>query len=564
MATTSWRRLSVLGALVVCVTSLATPAAAKSYSADRFDSLIRVLPDGSLDVTETVVFRFAEGTFTEVFREIPLRRTDGIDVVTAAMQGQRLPFGTERGTVEVRRRSTRIRVVWRFGPVEGTTREFVLNYRVRGAVRQQADGDVVVWRATPGEHAYPIASSTIVFELPEKVAQPPIVVSRRTESPLVTTTDRGVRIHATRLRSNGWIDTTLAFPGGSLIAAPPEWQQHAARVAAQSTAWIIGAVAVAACGLVLLIAWRQSYDAPPREAAGGAADWPQASPPDNLAPSLAGVLAAHGRTSLEHAMAALFALADRGEIEIREKPRSPLRQRDFLVVRRADSPHQTGYERTLLETIFEGARSPESTVSLSQARSRMTRRLRRFSVEMNRELRASGLLDDDRKTLRDRYNLAAIWLLALAFLAGVIAVLMIPDRGAWPLLVPASLVLLAALALIFAATITPLSNEGVRRAVRWRSYRRHLADVAAGKRTTPGMPEPAVLSLAVALGLANAWSKRLKHEPHAAPPWFHALPDEDRAAFPAFIASGGAGAGSGGGAHGGGAGAAGGGASGAH
>jgi hypothetical protein len=563
MATTSWRPLRVLGAVVVCVTSLATPAAAKSYSADRFDSIIRVLPDGSLDVTETVVFRFAEGTFTEVFREIPLQRTDGIDVVTAGMQGQRLPFGTERGTVEVRQRSTRIRVVWRFSPVEGITREFVLNYRVRGAVRQQADGDVVVWRATPGEHAYPIASSTIVFELPENVARPPIVNSRKAESPLVTTTDRVVSIHATRLRSNGWVDTTLAFPRGSLISAPPRWQEHAARVAAQSTAWIIGALAVAACGLVLLVAWRQSYDAPPREA-GGTADWPQASPPDNLAPSLAGVLAAHGRTSLEHAMAALFTLADRGEIEIREKPRGPLSQRDFLVVRRADSPHQTGYERTLLETIFKGASSPESTVSLSQARSRMTRRLRRFSAEMNRELRASGLLDDDRKALRGRYNLAAIWLLALAFLAGVIAVLLIPDRGGWPLLIPASLVLLAALALIFAATITPLSNEGFRRAVRWRSYRRHLADVAAGKRTTPGMPEPAVLSLAVALGLASAWSKRLKHQPHAAPPWFHALPDGDLAAFPAFIASGGAGAGSGGGAHGGGAGAAGGGASGAH
>ena len=92
-------------------------------------SPIRVLPDGTLEVTETVVFRFQDGTFREVFREIPARRTDGIEVVRAEMQGEPLPFGTESGTAEVRQRNGRVRVVWRFRPVENVTRTFVLNYR---------------------------------------------------------------------------------------------------------------------------------------------------------------------------------------------------------------------------------------------------------------------------------------------------------------------------------------------------------------------------------------------------------------------------------------------------
>ena len=91
------------GSIVVCVrasssaAACARPAFAKSYSADRFDSTVRVLPDGTLEVTETVVFRFQDGTFREVFREIPTRRTDGIEVVRAEMQGEPLPFGTEIG-----------------------------------------------------------------------------------------------------------------------------------------------------------------------------------------------------------------------------------------------------------------------------------------------------------------------------------------------------------------------------------------------------------------------------------------------------------------------------------
>ena len=77
----------------------ASHAAAKSYSADRFDATVRVLPDGTLEVTETVVFRFESGTFREVFREIPVRRTDGIEIVRAEMEGVPLPFGNEAGTV---------------------------------------------------------------------------------------------------------------------------------------------------------------------------------------------------------------------------------------------------------------------------------------------------------------------------------------------------------------------------------------------------------------------------------------------------------------------------------
>ncbi len=66
---------------------------AKSYTAERFDSLIRVLPGGAIEVTETIVFTFEDGTFTYVFRELPTRRTDGIEVISARMDERDLPFG---------------------------------------------------------------------------------------------------------------------------------------------------------------------------------------------------------------------------------------------------------------------------------------------------------------------------------------------------------------------------------------------------------------------------------------------------------------------------------------
>lgn len=545
-------------ATALLLTLLGGSAFAKSYSADRFDAAIKVMPDGSLDVTETVVFRFESGTFTEVFREIPERRTDGIEVIGARMQGERLPFGTEQGTVEVRRRSNRVRVVWRFSGVEAATREFVLNYRVRGAVRKEDAADLLAWRATPGEHRYRIASSTIDFALPAPLAARPAVTARKAGTWDLSVSDANVRIRASNIGSNGWIDASLPFARGALLDAPPIWQQHAAQVAAISPTWMLAAAAVVGAGLVLLFAWRQGYDAPPPDLRRSLGDAYQPAPPDTLAPALAGALAANGRTSAEQAMATILALAERGAIEIQEQPRR-LGVRDFVLTRRGASGPISGSEQSVLETIYKRPPAEGDTVSLSKARSRLHTRSRKFGREMERELRSAGFIDEGRKSLRDRYTLTAVCLLIAGGLGFVPAAMLVEQHGAWPMLIPGSLIVIAVVSLIFAAATTPLSNEGVRRAMRWRDFRSHLSAVASDKRTSAGTPVTALLPFAVALGLASVWSKFLKQHAYPAPAWFHALPG-DAHAFPAFVAAGGT---HGGGVHGGGGGAAGGGASGA-
>ena len=543
----------LVSAFLLATAGFVAPASAKSYSADRFDSTIRVLPDGTLDVTETVVFRFDDGTFREVYREIPKRRTDGIEIVRATMQGRTLPFGKEAGTVEVAERSSRVRVVWRFSPIEDATREFVLNYRVSGVVRHEAGADLLAWRATPGEHRYRIASSTIRFELPVAPLEPPVLTTRKTESSRLALDDNVVRVTATDLRENGWVEAAIKFPARSVAAAAPAWQQRTARANERAGTWIIAAVAIAGIGLILLFAWRQGYEAPPSHAELGGGEWHQPGPPDSMPVPIGGVLAANGGTTLEHAMATMFALAARGELDIRERSRGMLSQRDFDLSRRGTST-LTSYERTALQLAFGTEDEPTGTVKLSQARARLTRRLRKFSAAMNAELASLGLLDAGRRSVRRRYNRAGAMLLVVAGLAAVPAALLGDEYGPWPLLIPAAVALVALASLIFGSATTPLSNEGVRRAHLWRQYRKHLEGVARGKRSAAGLAPDAVLPIAIAFGLASAWSKFLKTHKHPAPAWFHTLPGHDHAAFPAFIAAGGAGAhGTGGGAGGGGA-----------
>ena len=558
-------RLIVTLCACLFVAAVAQPAAAKSYSADRFDSVVRVMPDGSLDVTETVVFRFIDGTFKEVFREVPVRRTDGVDIVRAEIDGQTMPFGSELGTVSVRQTNGRMRVVWRFRPVEHVTRTFVLHYRVRGVVRHEGDADVLVWRTTPSEHAYRIESSKVRFELPVQPQRPPGVTTRKTGSHQVSTDGNVVEIATERIAANGWVDAGFRFPARSVASMPPLWQQRTAGIDASAPKWVAGAVLVFAAGLILLIGWRQAYDAPPPEPVSSGVDFQQ--PPDNVDPGLSGVLAANGRAALEHAMASIFSLAERGVLAIEEEPRGMLGTRTFEITRRAGAGPLLPHEEQILDAMFRDRSDNTQKVSLTKARSRLTTRWSQVAKAFKGELGAAGFLDEGRWGLRRRYRVAAVAVVLIAA-AGAIAVIPFIGRfGPWPLLIPAALLAVGLASLIVGATITVLSDEGVRRARRWRDYRKYLRLIAGGKKPALGGSLVRSLPYAVALGLASAWAKFLKTQPHLAPPWFRALPASttDSAAFVAFVAHGGAGASSGahGGGGGAGAGAAGGGGSGA-
>lgn len=532
-----------LAALLLVVLSAAA-AEAKEYRAERFDSRVRVNADGSLHVTETVVFRFDSGTFTHVFRQIPARRTDGIDILSARIDGRAVQ-------PEVERRNG-VRVTWRF-PSTGsnTTRTFELTYVVRGAIRVDADADAVIWMALPREHAYRIESSRIDFELPADPIRPPAIETRRVDASTVATDARRVTVTASGIGKNGWIDTTVMLPRGTAAPAPAAWQLRAMRARDLAPRWIAAAGIVAFAGVVLLMAMRQNYDAPPRDP-----DTTASSPaaPDDLPPPVAGVLTTNGSVRFEHAMAALFALAERGQLTIREQTRGRFGQRNYVLERNRGAQGLRPLESAILDLIFER----NSEVPLSRARSRLVQHLKRFSQPLLTEMRERGFLDDGRQHLRKRYAVVGVMAIVLAALSVIPAGLLTDEYGGWTMLIPGALALTALLALVFYEAVTPLTNDALRRSREWRSFKRHLKEVAGG-RAAAHEPAAQVLPFAIALGLGSAWSKYLRNHPDAVPGWFQAFGTVDAgAAFAAFVvtsgasggSTGGSGAGAGGGASG--------------
>jgi hypothetical protein len=335
------------------------------------------------------------------------------------------------------------------------------------------------------------------------------------------------------------------MPAGSVLDTPPAWQQRQQDQQARAPIWLATGGGVLLAGLILLFAVRQGYDAPPRDstkAAGGPAL------PDTLAPAEAGAIVDNGAPGVAHAMATLFALAERGELTIGEEAKRTWGQRRFTVARRPARRPVATYEQALLDTIFSDDGKASDIVTLDKARSRLTRHFKRFRRAVETELNTHRLLDADRAAVRHRFGLISLVLFLVAcFVALPLGLLLLSTNGGWPMVIPAAVAVVAFVSLICYAAHTPLSNEGVRRARYWRGFRDYLKDVAHDRTPLPPGGTDRLLPYAVALGLAHSWSRFLKKHKLAVPPWFHAAaPNESAPAFVAFVAYGGATAGGGG------------------
>ena len=363
-----------------------------------------------------MVFRF-EGEFKYVYRELSRRRTDDIEIVSAEMDGRTLSFGNESGQVEVRRRS-KVRVEWKFAPRADSSHTFVLTYIVRGVVQRDGGRDVLEWVALPTEHDYRIGETQVSLELPVAPLSRPIVDSKRVAELTFEPGGQQLQVFARGIGKNGWVKTRLEFGEGAIIAAAPAWQQRQLAARALAPRWLTAAGIILVAGLLFMFALRQSYDSPWGTAHAGPVD----APPDTLRPAMAGAVAANGGTTLQHAMATIFALAERGVVTITEEPRK-WGQRHFTLHRRRATHPLAPEEDAALNVAFRHKGAEEDAVALTKARTRLAGRLGDFKRAVKQELRGLGLVDDERMRLRARYLGFSIAFLILAGLLVVPAAL---------------------------------------------------------------------------------------------------------------------------------------------
>jgi hypothetical protein len=502
-------RLVVLSGVLALLASPSDARAAKTYRAARYDVKLELAADGSMVVTERVSFEFGPDSFTEVFRELPTRRTDGIAVLAAGMDGVAFGRGDKPGQFDTRRgdRGKGLpRVTWHFAAVTASTHTFELAYRVAGVIVRSPESDLLEWRILPTRHEYPIDCSALEVVAPAGVA--PIGHARLTPPAGDRPAASGMRFERCQFsRDESWV-VALDFPARSLAPVPPEWQQTAERGRRWAPVFgTIAAVLALTGAMALLFFWNNQRPAvarPDRAAR-------QSFPPADLPPAMAGVLARPGASpGWENAVATVLDLARRGTVRIEETEKR-FGQRQFQVVRVADPKGLSTHEQVVVDMLFTTRKGPVASVKFSDLRRAAPRHWRRFKRQLREDLRSRGLISEEReRTTRLTLRVGA-GLIAVSVVGFVGAVFSVNRFEAWPLLVPGSILLVALATLALSIGLTPLSDEGLRQAAAWRAFGGHLRDVGRGRGASLDPQRFGdFLPYAASFGAALGWAKLLK------------------------------------------------------
>ena len=536
------RKLLSLIIVVFLAFVTASPAlAAKSYYAERYDVVISIQPDGALNITETIAFRFEGGPFTYVFRELNFTNLDKIDGLQASMDGQTLAQGTQLGQVEVNTGEP-IKVTWHFSPTSDATHEFTLSYRVQGAIRQDVDADSLTWRAIPEDHDYTIAHSVIRIEYPAEIA-PIGTPSLEGVTAGQETGSQGAVFTIQQIDEDTPVDVNVRFPRGSLLAQPPAWQSEQEQQAQRTAVGIPFGLGAAGITILLGVAGVILAGRSFRRQANTFHNASQnfSAPPRAIPPALAAKLTGSSVPFL----GTLFDLARRGILRIEEGTKR-WGSRTFDVIRQPTSERLQPHEQVFLDALFH--KTSDGRVALSEIASLANNS--QFSQALDQELTMAGWRDVERSNRRGRALAASILGLVLGLAAmgvGFLIASFLSESQPTALIVGAILlgVGVAAcgvslLGLIVALLISTLSDEGARQASAWNSFAGYLRNITRGREpvTSPDLFER-YLPYAAGLGMATEWAKFFQKQANIPiPEWFMSLQSGvDDGSFVAIMAA---------------------------
>jgi uncharacterized membrane protein YgcG len=511
---------------LLCLALGVTPAlAAKSAQAERYDVDLEVQADGSVRVSETLVFRYSGGPFTFVNREIPAQKTDGLRFIEAGMDGKTLGQGSGAGQVEVSG-SDPLTITWHFAGVSDSTHTFTLTYLALGVVEKLPNADVFAYRALPVKHDYNISASTVRVSYPLEAqiqGQPGLLTGKAD----IQSQPGRATFQARALGADQTLEVRLQFAPGSLTAQTPLWQsqRQASAERNQNSLWLFGALSalILAGGGVGLRLFGQRYR--PSEPPLAVSTIPNPVRPSDLAPALANALQSGGEPQPTSRMATLIDLAQRGVLEISELPKKGwFAQQDFKVHLLRTSGIK-GHEHILLQALFdEDLLSPGLNASLKTGIERMARAWDSFSNAIRDELLMGGWIDAERRQTQKSWLAVSVGALFLSMLGLVGCIILIDTLGVWVLLVGFSLVLLSIFWLVVITQMSFLTPKGQLEAAGWKCYRAYLEEAAKGHIPNVELSLfEGALAYAAAFGIAHQWTEFFKKQGLSQlPAWFQA------------------------------------------
>ncbi|MEV6285090.1 DUF2207 domain-containing protein [Kribbella sp. NPDC051770] len=394
-----WARALVVVA-ASCAALLAAPApqvyAASSPTAseqvDAFTINYRVDRDGTVQVTETIVYRFGDRSDRHgIYRDLMVRepsgdhedqRYDVSDVKVSSPTGADTTLKQEDVLLGSNRtKALRLRIGSPDNTVTGDTATYVIDYRLRGALRSFGDHDELYWNATGRHWDVPLHKVEVTVDVPGGVQRAACYaggLGAKTPCERSAVADGRATYTQGTLTLGQQLTIVASINPGEVSNAVPIFEPRASMTTTgllQTLGGILGLIVLATGGLLLFFRWN-----------GRRTGTPVTEPP---AISVAEArLLTHSIVDAEATQATLLELALLGAIRIENDDESDDNTVVLVDVAAATRDHHLALLKGLFPLL-----NPGTSIRLHR-RARENRRLLDAQTAMIRALRAEVATKD--------------------------------------------------------------------------------------------------------------------------------------------------------------------------
>jgi hypothetical protein len=494
-------------------------AAQRTLVIERFHADIRVDPDGSLDIAETMTARFT-GEWNGIFRVIPVKyRTRegfnwsvGLHLAGATGEdGQALRTETSRD-----RHYTKYKI-WVPG-AKDARRSLVLRYRVKNGLRFFDEHDELYWNITGDEWEVPIEVASATITLPAGAQGVRAIAYNGPQGATATEAEvdiEGSTVQVTMPRHLEFHEGVTAVVGwGKGLVAEPTSADKAAGFLFNN--WPL-AIPIP----VFLFAWsrwrRRGRDPERRPIA------VQYEPPPDLTPAEMGTLVDHS-ADMRDITATMVDLAVRGFLKFEEREDKKLfgliSDREYVLHRlkpRSDWAGLAEHERRVLNGIFDG---DEKTKELSDLEDEFYSSLPGIRDGIFDRLKDHGFYHARPDKVRTRWMAGAVF---FGLLVGVLGSMVGTGLALSPVPFIVAAVLSGLTLLLFGLFMPARSEKGARALEKARGFEEFLRRVEEHRYkrmiTSPDMFDR-YLPFAMAFGVEKKWAKAFEDIYTQPPSWY--------------------------------------------
>ena len=536
--------LAVLCWLLLALPLLSVVAAPSSafaqtnrFHMDEYNADITINQDGSLDVTETLVYVYDQGSFRRGLREISLGRVDSItnvrleEVTNGAVDPYRetsfneedeADFGVP-GTFGTKREGNLLRIRWVYDRTSNASRTFHLSYHANGAIRVYSDRDEFDWFPVPQDWGGQIYSSRVQLNLPSGVdANNLSRLASEPQSAEVSKSGNTVT-WSTNNVDNGF-EVGAQIPKGILQATTPAWQNavDAEEKSREEFKRIkplldVGLLLASVLILVLGILWnmRRWYKAGRDKQVKLLSDY-ITEPPSDLPPGLVGTLLDES-ADVRDVIATVVDMGRKGNLTIRESEQGGLFSSKDFEYTQTGNKVQYQFEEMVMNSFFKHG----NPVNLSDLKNTFYSDLPPIYNQMYQSLVGLKYFPENPQGVRTRNRVLGIFLLiaggALAFVGITFADVFTPF-----LAVPGVALGIVGLVTLGMAGIMPRKTDmGSEQAEKWRAFSRYLQQMQKYTNVQAAADKfQQYLPYAVALGVERELTHQFNSVPSAMPTYY--------------------------------------------